>query len=442
MSEPHSSLQTPDQAQPVASGPQHGPQHGVPARALPWRKAKRQWLPQPLARLFLGKPLAPDAQEWQRVTDALWQGDEAMDRLVNWMFESGAAAARKQFDQALSQGIDAVADAPPELVAFFRQVDTDPEWLDRDLLEAGIRASHYAGKVGFYVLRDMALMGGYAYFNSLNQSLAMTGALSKNTSLRLGETGKWLNDVTEPGGLERFGDGFITTLRVRMVHALVRRNLNQKPQWRHEQWGLPINQMDMLATYLAFGPVTLSGVRLFGVPVTPDQSRAVMHTWRYIGWLLGVDEQWLALTERDGLRKLYHTFLTHNQPDEKIRYLGEALRKEPLTRPLPELAQRPLLDRLKRNYIYHQHLSNSALILGPLQRRQLGIPWYSLPWYPLLSAPLRFGQHLYHRLQGPEARAAFAHRQRKQQVSLLDSYFGDQEQDIIRPDAEHPAHIG
>lgn len=414
----------------------------VPARARPWAVAKKQWLPEPLSRLLLGKSLAPSAEEWEQVTDALWQGDQAMDKLVAWMFESSPSAGKKAFDQALQLGIESVPDAPAELVEFFQLVDTDPDWLDRELLEEGIQASHLSGNVAFYVLRDMALMGGYAYFNTLNQTLALTGALSKQTSLRLGETGKWLVDVTEPGGLDRFGPGFATTLRVRMVHALVRRNLNNKDQWQHDQWGLPINQMDMLATYLAFGPVTLTGVRLFGVPVTPRQSRAVMHMWRYVGWLLGVDEQWLALTERDGMRKLYHTFLTHSKPDDKIRFLGQALRDEPLTRNLQEWEKIPALAKLMRNWIFHKHLSNSALILGPVQRRQLGVPNYALPWYPVLSAPLRLGVQMFYRLRGEKARAKFALRSREKQKRLLDTYFGESKQDIIQPGKDHPAHVG
>lgn len=421
---------------------QKGFQRSTPSRAVSWDVAKRQWIPKPLSRLLLGNPIAPSEQEWQQVTDALWQGDEAMDKVIAWMFENGPGPRKKQFDQALERGIESVQNAPPELVEFFQQVDSDPDWLDRELLEEGIRASHLSGNVAFYVLRDMALMGGYAYFNSLNQTLALTGALSKQTSLRLGETGKWLNDVTEPGGLDRHGIGFVTTVRVRMVHALVRRNLNGKAQWQHEKWGLPINQMDMLATYLAFGPVTLTGVRLFGVPITPGQSKAVMHMWRYIGWLLGVDEQWLALTERDGLRKLYHTYLTHSEPDDKIRFLGEALRDEPLTREIPGWETSPLMTRLQRKWAFHQHLSNSALILGPVQRKQLGIPLYALPWYPLLSAPLRFGKHAFYRLRGQTVREEFARRSRERQQRLLDAYFGERQKDIIQPDADHPAHVG
>ena len=60
--------------------------------------------------------------------------------------------------------------------------------------------------------------------------------------------------------------------------------------------------------------VTLLGVRAFGVPVTPRDSRAAMHMWRYIGWLSGVREEWLAVTERDGLRKRRAPLLRHRRP--------------------------------------------------------------------------------------------------------------------------------
>ena len=60
---------------------------------------------------------------------------------------------------------------------------------------------------------------------------------------------------------ERFGQGFKTTLMVRMVHAMVRRNLPEREEWSNEEWGLPVNQTDMLATYLAFGPIMMTGMR-------------------------------------------------------------------------------------------------------------------------------------------------------------------------------------
>lgn len=417
------------------------PSGRVPKRALPYSMAKVDWLPNFLAKLAFGQPLAPRAEEWARVETALGQGDPLMDDVVTWMFDEGAGRAKAMFEQALTRGIDTVENAPAPLRALFEHVESAPPWLNRDLLDEGSQIAQLAGMASFYVLRDMALMGGYVYFNSMNQTLAATGALRKNVSLRLGETGKWLGDVTKPGGLGRFSDGFITTLQVRMVHALVRRALLKREDWDFHAWGLPINQVDMMATYLAFGPVTVFGSRFFGVPVSKRDSRAVIHMWRYIGWLMGVDEQWLAVNEGDGFRKLYHAFLTHRLPDEKVRHLGEALRDEPLSRRLPALEGYPLLTKLVRRYIYHKHIANSALILGPIQRLRLGIPLFAVPWYPFLSAPFRFLQISWHRWLGGKALKRFTERSAATQERLLATYFDDRAASIIKPTSEHPAHV-
>ncbi len=415
--------------------------HAAPLRAAPWKKARQRWAPDFVTRLIFGKPLPPTREEWARVTAALREGDAPMDAVVDWMFAVGPRQGKAMFEQALMRGIETIENPPAPLADFFKLIDTPPAWLDRALLEAGARTAQASGYVGFYVLRDHALMGGYAYFSSFNQVLAATGSLHKDVALRLGETGKWLQDVVSSGGLERFGDGLITTIRVRMVHALIRRHLRANREWDENTWGVPINQIDMLATYLAFGPVTIMGVRMFGVPVLPRDAHASLHLWRYIGLLSGLNEEWLALTERDGLRKLYHTFLTHRLPDEKIGLMGSALRDQPLTQNLPELEGRPTLTKLKRRWLFHKHLSNSSLIMLPTQRRQLGIPWYAWPWYPLATAPFRFVSFGWYQLRGGDALANYAARSQARQKALLASYFADREMDIIRPSAEHPAHV-
>lgn len=437
MSDAAAAVSTP----PLTPAPIRANSAAAPARVFPYALARMKWLPDFIAKPIFGKPLAPTQEEWTRVEQALLQGDPAMDKVIDWMFASSPRHTKPLFDQALTRGIDTLDNPPAVLQEFFALIDTPPPWLNRARLEQGVKDSRLSGKVGFFVLRDMALMGGYALFNSMNQTLASSGALSKETGLRLGETGKWTNDVTEPHGMDRFGPGFITTVRVRMVHALVRRNLRLKPDWDTAKWGMPINQIDMLATYLAFGPVSLLGARLFGVPYFRKESESIMHLWRYIGWLMGVDEQWLAITEGDGLRKLYHTFLTHRLPDEKIGQLGEALRNEPLNRYLPELGNYPRLARLKRWVIYQQHISNSALILGPIQRHRLGLPMFAVPWYPLLSAPVRFGYLGLLKLRGGDALESYLQKSRQRQRDLLLPYFGDKEQDIIRPKEGHPAHM-
>lgn len=413
----------------------------TPQRLMAWEHASRKRLPDFIAKRLFGRPLAPTPQEWQRIQEALLKGDPAMDRVVEWMFEVGPREGKDLFEQALEQGIDTIDTPPPPLRDFFNHVDTDPPWLRRAKLDDGARASHLTGKVSYFVLRDMALMGGYAYFNSMNQTLAMTSALRKGTRRRLGETAKWYFDVTSIGGMERFGEGFKTTLRVRLVHALVRRALRNKPDWDHARWGVPINQIDMLSTYLAFGPVTLAGASLFGVMLPPSKAAPLLHRWRYIGWLMGVEDQWLSDSLSDGLRKLHHCSLTHRLPDDKIRLLGEALRDEPLQPDDRTHAGTSLFSRQSRWLTYQQHMSNSSLILGIEQRRQLGLPVALLPWYAMLTAPFRFMTLNYYLWRGGKTLDEYAHRVRCRQAEMLQQYFGEDEPDIIRPDSSHPAHV-
>ena len=283
-----------------------------------------------------------------------------------------------------------------------------------------------------YVLRDLALMGGYL-LSGFNQSLVLTGALNQGASRRIAETGKWWVDCTEQGGLRRFSAGFRGTLHVRLVHSLVRRNLAGREEWDAAQWGLPLSQVDMVATYLGFCVVMLGGLRKMGVPVTPRESRAVMHLWKYACWLMGVDEKWLVDREQDGIVLLHHTLMTQSQPDWTSRELGKALAEEPLERHFRRF------ESLQRKLAYQKHLSVSRYFLSRDKMAQLGLPESVSAWYPLATLLPRLfsfsGQHYL-----PGLRQWQQHRGRRAQRKVLGQMFGDAEQDLIRPGTNHPGH--
>jgi hypothetical protein len=389
-------------------------------------------------RLVVGRDIAPTEAEWRTMVDALWDGDKPMDDLVEWMFSANPREARALIDRALEQGIASIPDAPPPLRDFFAIVDRDPAWLDRGLMEDGVRFIHRTGLAGPYVLRDFALMGGYL-LSGFNKALVLTGALNKGATQRIAETGKWWIDCTEREGMRRFGPGFKSTIHVRMVHAMVRRHLPQRPEWDNNEYGLPVNQIDMVATYLAFGPVMMVGMRALGIPITPHESRAVMHLWKYAGWLMGVEEKWLVDDERAGLVRLYHSYMTQSRPDWTSKELGSALAQEPMGRTLPWLKDHPLLHDLRLRLQYHQHLSVTSLFFGKKQRRELGLPENTLPWFPLLTAPWRFAHYTSRRLL-PATRARLEKEGRAEQLQALATMFGDRAHTIIQPDAGHPAH--
>ncbi|MFR9728361.1 oxygenase MpaB family protein [Saccharopolyspora sp. MS10] len=244
-----------------------------------------------------------------RIGRRMFDRDEPAARLVAAMGRDrpeGERVTMSSFGRALEHGIDAVPDAPPALREFFARVDRVPDWVDFDLLERGSRAVRRMGRNVDDVLLQLSLIGGYR-FGGPPDLLVATGGLTGDTAMRrLGETKKWAVAVSRPGGMRRDGEGFRLTVHVRVMHALINHRFERNGRWDARRWGLPINQADQAATLGLFNSTLLLGVRALGWLVTPAESRAVMHAWKYVGWLLGVDEDFLFDTEREQNRFNYH----------------------------------------------------------------------------------------------------------------------------------------
>lgn len=364
----------------------------------------------------------PTADEWRRIGAALDRSDPAADALVDWMAAAGMGPSRALFEQALEHGIDSLPEAPAPLRDFFAQVDRRPDWVDNGLLAQGARACQLCGNTGSQVLRDGALMGGYQA-SGLNRVLVMTGALEKGAGKRIAETSTWWMAVTATGGMARFGIGFKLTLRVRLVHAIVRRHVGLRPDWDRARDGVPINQMDMAATQLAFSALFLLGVRTLGILLSAQDGRAVMHLMRYAGWLMGIEEEFLPESEQEGRVLLYQMALSLTDPDEAGRSLARALLDEPLNRPYR------FLPALRRFYERERNLSINRFFLGGKAMAALGLPWRPLPWYPLLSAPLNALRFLAGN-RSPVARERLARNGRLAQQAWIDSLVGQADHKI------------
>jgi len=355
------------------------PEPGIPARhGRHIERARR--IGKRFSRV-LGKNIEPDAAEWTRLGQSLMRGDEPMDRLVAWMSTAGIGQGRALFERVLEHGIEAVPDAPGPLKAFFARYDCAPDWVDVRLLERGAQLARMCGNIGAYVLRDGALMGGYQA-PGFNKVLVMTGALNKGPAKRLAETSEWWLACTEANALSRFGDGFKITMRVRLIHGLVRRHVATTADWDVAEDGIPLNQLDMAATQLAFGPAFLIGARAMGMIFTRADGGAIMHLIRYAGYLMGIEEDLLPETEKEGSRMLYQMLLSVvGEPDKDGRTLATALADEPLGR------QYRLFQGLRRRIERERNLSVNVFFLGLPGMRNLGLPRRYVPWFPLMAMP-------------------------------------------------------
>lgn len=407
------------------------PDNGVPP--FIYSLLPRQ-LPVWVMEKVLGGQVRLERGLWNDMVQGLWEGDEPMDKVVEWMFASGPRLAKPMFDQALEHGIATVPDAPAELQEFFALIDRQPDWLDMAQVRRGARAVNTTGEAVHYLARDFFLMGAYL-LSGFNEPLVMTGALSKGTGKRFAETQSWTMDIYSPDGMERFGAGFKSTIRVRMIHALVRRNLLKKPQWDFNRLGVPISQTDMLTTILTTLLLGL-GSRALGVPMTTRETDAIAHHGRYAAWLMGVKEPWLFESTAEGIRLLMHSASTQPRGEETSRIMAQSLAAEPLTRHYDHF------QSARRRFEHSKHLSISRLFLSKQTLDMLGVPSNVLPWYPLLTIPPRFAWHTAHRLV-PGGYRRLAEHGLKKQMKMLEVFHAGAKSaaGLIKPDEEHPAHI-
>jgi hypothetical protein len=320
--------------------------------------ADREWgerTAAPLRRLA-GRGARPTGGEVAALREALSRHDVLAADLVR-------AVPARDLHRALAAGPS--GDVPPPVRAFYDSVLDRPRWVDDRLLARGAQACRAYGLDAGLVLAYGSLLGGYRTAAAL-EPLVRTGRLAGGETLRrIQETSIWWRAVTAPGGLGPGGEGLRLTLHVRVMHALVNQRLAADPTWDAGLRGTPINQYDQGSTLGVFSTSFLLHLRLLGVRVTRADSRAVMHLWSYIGWLLGIEAQWLPHTEKRGRRLLYH-FLAYDPPPDRNSVA--------LARALIDMDG----DRLARE----RALSVSSWLLGRRGMRDLGLPLRP-PWYAL-----------------------------------------------------------
>jgi hypothetical protein len=111
-----------------------------------------------------------------------------------------------------------------------------------------------------------------------------------NPARRVTEVLQFLVDIMQPGGLTSGeGRGRRSIQKVRLMHAAVRRLSAASPSWKPE-WGVPVNQEDLLLTLISFSWVVLDGLEKLGVSVSPTDQEAYLHCWLVVGSLLGISE--------------------------------------------------------------------------------------------------------------------------------------------------------
>ncbi|MGO3326092.1 oxygenase MpaB family protein [Gordonia sp. (in: high G+C Gram-positive bacteria)] len=318
-----------------------------------------------------------------RWLEAMWDADPLADAVVCDDFPSGSAT--RAVTTALAFGVDAVHEAPASLHEMFAALDDEPTWVDHAAMDRAADALvQHTATMGI-VLAAASLLRGAS--NTLaGKPLALTGRYVSQPAVRSVEVGEWLRRILSPGGMRRDGDGFAYTVRVRIIHAHVRRGLRLADLWDDDAWGVPIPQPYMAFTMAEFGHIALEAMERVGVRFTDQELADIYHLWRYVGHVVGVDDHLNPRTAADHIRieKLYRLTSPGPGPDD-IEFVA-ALTDDYL---IPELAALlPGSDHVRRATAAELTRSLQRLFLGEQAADELCIPPSRLTGILKLARPL------------------------------------------------------
>lgn len=237
----------------------------------------------------------PDRVEFIRAYTMI--GDATADAYAGLMREHGFRGLVDMLTRACDHGVEAVPEAPPELIAFIKEMERIPDWLDMELVEEGARVDrNSAANFGPYIIRGAFIATFMNKYAAL--PMAITGTLSSQTAARrVKDTATFFTTSLLPGALERFGPGFKSAAMVRLMHSMVRANVLRRPNdWDFAVYGIPIPQVDQM-------PAGLISIFLLSYKMIEEgrtefsaRERAMVELARYRCFLLGLPEELLADT--------------------------------------------------------------------------------------------------------------------------------------------------
>lgn len=207
-----------------------------------------------------------------------------------------------------------------------------PGWVDFPELEKGRHLfRRYAAFQGV-ILMCSSLVEGYTLYNPA-QVLISTGRLQKDVSKRIFETGQMLHNIVGEQGLRPGGLGHKTCMEVRLLHSAVRQHLWGSGKWDAAKLGEPINQEDMAATVLGFDFMFIRGLKKLGIKLTKAEHSAMHYYWRYVGYLLGVDEALLTESPEEqeilGLQVTTHLYRPTEGGEQLVKALLRGMSDKP-----------------------------------------------------------------------------------------------------------------
>ena len=248
-------------------------------------------------------------------------GDLELDPVMEELSSMDPAQLHRFIGAGIEQHDDVLRDAPKSLRDFFGNLE-DPSWLDREAFRPGVRAFHANVDLMLVAFVTGVLVEGFATL--IAKSFYITGRVG-STKRRLQQNNRQLLDIFFPGGLNRDGDGWKLSTRVRFVHARIRTLLAKSDDWDLEAWGTPVSAAHLGFAISVFSRLLLEYSALLGAKFTREEYDSVMAVWRYAGYLMGIPET-ILYTDVSSAERMYRIARTiEPEPDSDSAAMANML---------------------------------------------------------------------------------------------------------------------
>ena len=276
-----------------------------------------------------GDPLADE------VIDAFaTQFDSSIELLVNKLIDMMSLPVEGEILEQIKEHFPQDKEIQKALKKYFTQAIVLPDWVEAKKLKRGTNVFQDHIFSSIMILGCASLPITYVCQPD-TKVLGFTRRLIDNAPKRLVETAQMVTDMMGENGLsvqgkKLTGNGVRSVLKIRLIHAAVRHlmlhkealankhtqpdsenflltyvydSLQEQCKWAgHEKpnaWdfktdGVPINKEALAIILLTFSYLILRSLKAIGVKLTKQNQDAYMHSWNVVGYLLGVDDAFLA----------------------------------------------------------------------------------------------------------------------------------------------------
>ena len=248
-------------------------------------------------------------------------GDPSLDPVLEELSSMNPGHLHRFVGAGIEQHDEVLREAPKSLRDFFENLE-DPPWLDHQAFRPGVRAFHANVDLMLIAFVTGVLVEGFATL--ISKSFYITGRVG-STKRRLQQNNRQLLDIFFPGGLNRDGDGWKLSTRVRFVHARIRSLLAKSDDWNHEAWGTPLSAAHLGFAISVFSRLLLEYAILLGAKFSKEEYDSVLAVWRYAGYLMGIPEA-ILYTDGPSAERMYRIGkLCEPEPDSDAAAVANML---------------------------------------------------------------------------------------------------------------------